>query len=94
MIKYDKPYLTIGELISGKDYDYVSYRVVYDSPYCDKENGEFTGCFAVNDGKIVPLDGDCYDYYEEVIASEEWSQPEDGVIKGLTIIVECEVIRG
>ena len=24
--KYSKPYPTIGEIVAGKDYDYVSYR--------------------------------------------------------------------
>lgn len=93
MIKYNKPYPTIGELIAGKDYDYASYRVVYHG-CIDPVNGEFAGCFAVDDGKIIPLDHDTYEYCEEVIASEEWSKPKDGVMKGLTVVVECEVIRG
>lgn len=92
MIKYNKPYPTIGEVISGKDYDYISYRVVY--PDCgDSVNGDFAGCFAVDHGKIIPLDHDTYEYCEEVIASEEWSNPEYGVAKGLTVVVECKVIR-
>ena len=41
MIKYNKPYPTIGELIKDKDYVYVSYRMLI--PGFDDENGEFAG---------------------------------------------------
>lgn len=95
--KYIKPYPTIGELVFGKNYDYVSYR-----GYDEKRNippatgnntdGEFCGCFKVVNGKIIPLDGDFYDAEETVIASEEWSMPDEGIEKGLTIIVEMEFV--
>lgn len=95
--KYTKPYSTIEELVSGKNYDYVSYR-----GYDEKRNippvtgnntdGEFCGCFKVVNGKIIPLDGDSYDARETVIASEEWSMPDEGIKKGLTVIVEMEFV--
>ena len=95
--KYTKPYPTIGELVAGKDYDYVSYRG-YDEqrnmPPATGNNtdGEFCGCFKVVNGKITPLDGDSYDARETVIASEEWSMPDEGIKKGLTVIVEMEFV--
>lgn len=98
LTKYAKPYPTIGEIIAGKNYDYVSYR-----GYDEKRNsppalpdgtveGEFCGCFQVVNGKIIPLDGDSYDASEFVIASKEWAKPDDGIEKGLTIIVAMEFV--
>lgn len=74
--KYTKPYPTIGDIIAGKNFDYVSYRGYdekRDSPPATGNNidGEFCGCFKVADGKIIPLDGDSYYDSEDVIASEE-----------------------
>lgn len=95
--KYSKPYPTIGEIIAGKDYDYVSYRG-YDekrnSPPATGNNtdGEFCGCFKVTDGKIIPLDGDSYYNNEPVIASEEWTMLDEGIEKGLTVVVEMDFV--
>lgn len=95
--KYTKPYPTIGDIIAGKNFDYVSYR-----GYDEKRNvppatgnnidGEFFGCFKVVDGKIIPLDGDSYDDSEPVIATEEWTMPDEGIGFGLTVIVEMEFV--
>lgn len=95
--KYTKPYPTIGDIIAGKNFDYVSYR-----GYDEKRNfppatgnntdGEFCGCFKVANGKIIPLDGDFYSDDETVIASEEWTMPDEGIEKGLTVIVEMEFV--
>lgn len=90
MIKYNKPYPTIGELIKDKDYDYVSYRMLI--PGFDEENGEFAGCFSSKNGKIIPLDYDTYYESEEVIASEEWNMPKEGIENGLTVVVEGEFL--
>ena len=90
-IKYSEPYPTIGELIKDKDYDYVSYRI--DFPGCDEEHGTFAGCFAAVDGRIIPLDGDDYELDEEVIESQEWSDPEEGIEHGLLVVVIGDVIR-
>ena len=87
---YNTPYPTIGELIKNKNYDYVSYRVMF--PGADNY-GEFAGEFKVEDGKIIPLDMDYYGYNEEVIASEEWTDTESNIKNGLTIIVECDMIQ-
>lgn len=95
--KYTKPYPTIGDIIAGKNFDYVSYR-----GYDEKRNvppatgnntdGEFCGCFKVTNGKIIPLDGDSYDDSEPVIATEEWTMPDEGIKKGLTVIVAMEFV--
>lgn len=44
------------------------------------------------DGKIIPLDGDSYYDSEDVIASEEWTMPDEGIEKGLTVVVEMEFV--
>ena len=95
--KYTKPYPTIGDIITGKNFDYVSYRGYdekRDSPPATGNNidGEFCGCFKVADGKIIPLDGDSYYDSEDVIASEEWTMPAEGIEKGLTVVVEMEFV--
>ena len=91
--KYSKPYPTIGEIVAGKDYDYVSYRGYdekrnYPPATGNNTDGEFCGCFKVVDGKIIPLDGDSYDDSEPVIATEEWTMLDDGIEKGLTVVVK------
>lgn len=94
--KYTKPYPTISEIITGKNFDYVSYR-----GYDEKRNfppalpdgtveGEFCGYFKVVNGKIVPLDGDSYYDSEPVIAAEEWTMLDEDIEKGLTVIVAME----
>lgn len=85
---YDKPYPTIGDLIKGKNYDYVSYRLEHRGEY------EFAGCFKVEDGEIIPLDYDTYYPEEEVVASEEWIMPEEGIFNGLSVVCECEWLEG
>lgn len=95
--KYSKPYPTIGEIVAGKDYDYVSYRGYdekrnYPPATGNNTDGEFCGCFKVVDGKIIPLDGDSYDDSEPVIATEEWTMLDDGIEKGLTVVVEMDFV--
>lgn len=90
-IKYNEPYPTIGELIKDKDYDYVSYRIDY--PGCDEEQGAFAGVFAAVDGRIVPLDGDYYGLDEEVLESQEWSDPDQGIEHGFLVVVPGDLIR-
>ncbi len=90
MIKYSKPYPTIGELIRDKDYDYISYRLMIPGYYDDESI--FVGCFSSKNGEIIPLDHDTYSECEEVLSSEEWSMPEEGIKNGLTVVVEGEMI--
>lgn len=95
--KYSKPYPTIGEIIAGKDYDYVSYRGYdekrnYPPATGNNTDGEFCGCFKVKNGEIIPLDGDSYDDSEPVIATEEWTMPDEGIGEGLTVIVAMEFV--
>lgn len=95
--KYSKPYPTIGEIVAGKDYDYVSYRGYdekrnYPPATGNNTDGEFCGCFKVKNGEIIPLDGDSYDDSEPVIATEEWAMPDEGIGEGLTVIVAMEFV--
>ena len=81
--------MTIGDLIKNKDYDYVSYRLTL------RDGGDtFAGYFASKGSEIIPLDGDIYDKDEEVLSYEEWSQSEDDIQNGLTVVVKGEWIRG
>lgn len=80
--QYSEPFPTIETFAKKKDYDYVSYRLLL-----DKRIDIFAGCFALKNGCIIPIDGDTYSLSEKVVASEEWSIPEEGIQTGLTIIV-------
>ena len=80
---YSKPYPTIGDLIKKKNYDYVSYRMKLNTG-----DDIFAGCFKSKTGKIISLDGDVYSLGEKVIASEEWKNAEEGIKRGLTVLVE------
>ena len=77
--------MTIGDLIERKDYDYVSYRLTLRDG-----SDTFAGCFKSKSGEIIPLDGDIYDKDEEVLSYEEWTQPEDDINNGLTVVVKAE----
>ena len=80
--------MTINDLIKNKDYDYISYRLALPDG-----DDTFAGCFSSKNGEIISLDGDIYDKDEEVLNYEEWSNPEDNVQNGLTIIVKGKWIH-
>lgn len=90
MVKNEKSYPTIGDLIKNKDYDYVEYRVTI--PSADEQKDVFAGAFRTESGKIITLDGGIYDSDKEIIKSEEWSNPEKGIKNGLTITVNGDCI--
>ena len=79
--------MTIYDLIKNKDYDYISYRLTL-----PEGDSFFAGCFSSKDGEIIPLDGDIYDKNEEVLSYEEWTQIENNIQNGLTIVVKGEWI--
>lgn len=98
--KYKEPYPTIRDIIKGKNYDYVSYRMRFEKEKYEKRlpdyyfaEGMFAGVFAVNNGEIVSLDNDTYYENEDVLESEEWVLLSDNLENpnGLTIIVEGEL---
>ncbi len=98
--KYKDPFPTIGEIIEGKNYDYVSYRLRLDKEKYEEgfpdyyfKEGMFAGAFKVENGKIISLDYDTYYENENVLESEEWTETTDeGEIMGLTIIVAGEFL--
>lgn len=101
--RYKKPYPSIGDIVdaAGYDFDYVDYRVPFklkDFEKCTPEEEydvtEFFGCLKTKSGELIPLDGDCYERSETVIASEEWSLPEEGINHGLTIVMNSEFVSG
>lgn len=81
--------MTIGDLIKNKDYDYISYRLILP----DGDN-TFAGCFASKGGEIISLDGDIYNKDEVVLSYEKWSQPDDDIQNGLTVVVRGGGISG
>lgn len=84
--------MTVGDLIKHKDYDYISWRVTLP----EKAGGgdTFFGCTKSENGKLIPLDGDIYSEDTEVLSYEEWSDEEEGIKNGLTIVYEGEWISG
>lgn len=88
---------TIRDFMS-KDYDYVSYRLTdkdWKNDFLSSEeetisHSIFAGCFAIQDEKIEPLDGDIYSSDEEVIWSKEWKNEKEGVQNGLTVLVSAD----
>lgn len=103
MKRYEKPYPTIKEILSaaGHDFDYVDYRIPMNikgflecPPEDEYELSEFSGCFKTKEGELISLDGDSYGEKETVIASEEWTMPEEGIERGLTIVMESEFVSG
>jgi hypothetical protein len=89
---YTSPYPTIKDLIAGKSYDNVSYRILLTKETADKIgisederlDGEFMGVFAVDNGMIKTLDGDYYNENESVYSSEEYDYEDNVTIDGKT----------
>lgn len=83
-----REHMTVRDLIKNKDYEYISWRITL--PESAGGGDTFFGCAASKDGELIPLDGDIYDEDEEVLSYEEWSQPEDNIQNGLTVVVQAE----
>lgn len=79
--------MTIGDLIKNKDYDYIEYRCTAPPDYA--EHDIFCGICKSENGKLIALDYDTYCEGEEVLRYEEWSNPEKGVMCGLTVVTEA-----
>lgn len=87
---YTAPYPTIKDVIAGKSYDNVTYRILLSKETAakigmseeERLDGEFMGAFAVYDGQIKALDGDYYNENELVYSSEEFDYEDDVVING------------
>lgn len=84
--------MKVKDLIKNKDYDYISWRVTLPE-YLGGGDTFFGAAESIN-GELIALDGDIYSENDEVLRYEEWSQPKDGVINGLTVVVEGEWISG
>lgn len=82
--------MTVKDLIKNKDYDYISWRVTLPEKYGGGDTF-FGACKSVG-GELIPLDGDIYDEETEVLKYEEWSDPEEGITNGLTVVYEGEWI--
>ena len=80
--------MTVGDLIQNKDYDYISWRVTL--PEKIGGGDTFIGCTRSENGKLIPLDGDIYLEKTEILEYREWSDEEEGIKNGLTIVCEGE----
>ena len=81
--------MTLKELISKKDYDYIEFRCLTPPDYAE-ETGEteaFYGSGYSKDGIFYPNDHDSYSLEEELERWEEWSQ--SGIGNGLTVVEKC-----
>lgn len=78
--------ITVKELIEKKDYDYISWRLTV--PEHLGGGDTFFGATKSVGGTLIPLDGDIYDENEEVLRYEEWSNPDENVVNGLTVVCE------
>jgi hypothetical protein len=81
--------MTVRELISKKDYDYISFRVTVPPSFIDAEDEDHSEsygvCHSIN-GELIPDDGDSYSIDEELVHWEEWSNDEFGIQNGLTVV--------
>ena len=78
--------MTVGDLIKDKDYDYISWRATL--PERVGGGNTFIGCTRSENGKLFALDGDIYSEETEILEYREWSDEEDGIKNGLTIVFE------
>ena len=88
--------MTVRELISKKDYDYISFRVTAPPDFIyaeDEDPSEFYGsCHSIN-GELIPDDGDTYSMDEELVRWYEWSDEKNeeyGIKNGLTVVEQGE----
>lgn len=86
--------MTVKDLITNKDYDYISWRIAVPEHLQEKFNDTtlFIGAAASKDGKLISLDGDSYSEDEVVLSYKEWTEvADDHVIpRGLTVVVDAE----
>lgn len=80
--------MIVRDLIKNKDYDYISYRAIM--PEHLGGGDMFAGVAKSKNGKLIPLDGDCYSENAEVVSYEEWENEEEGIKNGLTIFYNWE----
>ena len=82
--------MTVKDLITNKDYDYISLRYAIPEDLWQKLNDTtlFFGVAASKDGVLISKDGDIYSEDMVVLDYIEWTEPEHNVINGLTVVVE------
>lgn len=78
--------MTVKELIQNKDYDYMEWRATL--PAEDGGGDTFIGSTKSENGVLLPLDHDDYDEETEILSYEEWSNPSQSVVNGVTIVYE------
>lgn len=75
--------MKIKDLIKNKDYDYIEWRVTLPDG-----SDTFFGATSSKNGKLISLDRDTYSDQTEILSYKEWSQPEDNIQNGLTVVIK------
>lgn len=79
--------MKLQELISKKNYDYISIRKDVSGVTGIPEDDIFAGVCYSEGGKIFSHDGDSYSGDLEVLRYEEWASKIEQVKSGLTIVI-------
>lgn len=79
--------MKLKELISRKNYDYISIRKDVSGVTGVPEDDIFAGVCYSKGGELFFHDGDNYSEDLEVLRYEEWSSEIEGVKSGLTIVI-------
>lgn len=78
--------VTVGDLISKKDYDYIEFRGILDKPLKNGITDYFAGGAASKNGELIfRNENDEYPKNTEVVRHIEWDDPEEKIKSGLTV---------
>ena len=80
--------VTVRDLLQVKEYGLVEFRCPYPSRLNLAHLSILIGYCTVENGKLIPMDGDYYSDKEIVLSHEEWAM-EDGKL-ALTVVVDTE----
>ena len=76
--------MTVRDLISKNDYDYIEWRVCLPKRFGDTDI--FCGICRSVDGVLISEDGDTYDEDTEILRYEEFVDLENNINNGLIIV--------
>lgn len=80
--------MKLGNLVDKKDYDFISFRMKLPEKYGGDDI--FIGAATSKNGELISLDGDSYSKDCEIESFEEWSNEEENVKNGLTVVLKGE----
>ena len=78
--------VTVGDLISKKDYDYIEFRGRLNKPLKNGVTDYFAGGATSKNGELIfRNENDEYPKDTEVERYEEWNDPDNNIKNGLTV---------